>query len=282
MTHRIATVFGGTGFLGQAVVQTLAAEGYDVRLPIRKNAGNIASLRLLSSKGKVLPILTSFRSDSSLFSVCKSADIVVNLIGIFREKGDQTFQTTHVELAARIARLARGANVKTLVHISTLGASLDSQTPYLRSKALGEEATLAFFPEAIILRPAPMLGHAFEERLSFWSRFCPLLPLVKNGVTEIWPVPVKDVAKAILSYARRKEARGHIHTLIGTCGYSLETLVRIPAEKIGIAPSFLRFSPWIAKNAARFPIPFPGRALIRDQIHILQVHASEEQSGGKL
>lgn len=282
MTRRVATIFGGASFLGRAIAQGFAAQGYDVRVPVYDSVRD-ATLRLLSSVGKVAPVATSFRSDSSLYAACKNANVVVNALGIFHEHKKRTFQETHVELAARIARLAKSANVYSLVHVSTLGAALNSRSPYLRSKALGEEATLAFFKEAVILRPAPLLGRGLEgtERLSFWARFCPVIPLVDEKTAEFFPLRVEDVAATAIKGAKRREMRGHVHTLQGTCGYSLEAFVRLPVQAIGEAPRFFRLSPWFAEIAARAPFPFPGKELIRDQLHLLQTR-QEEHAGSSM
>lgn len=68
-------------------------------------------------------------------------------------------ESVHIDGARRIARACREAGVKQLVHFSALGASEQSPSRFLRSKAMGELAVREEFPDAIIIRPAAVYGH---------------------------------------------------------------------------------------------------------------------------
>jgi NADH dehydrogenase (ubiquinone) 1 alpha subcomplex subunit 9 len=74
-----------------------------------------------------------------------------------------TFDAVHVEGAARIARVAKALNVPRLVHVSHLNASHDSSSQFYASKARGEEAVKAEFPEVTIIRPGALFG--YEDKL---------------------------------------------------------------------------------------------------------------------
>ena len=69
----------------------------------------------------------------------------------------------HVTGAERIARICAENGVPRFVHVSHLNADINSPSAFYRTKARGEEAVLASFPEAIIVRPGPMYGQ--EDRL---------------------------------------------------------------------------------------------------------------------
>jgi NADH dehydrogenase len=156
-----------------------------------------------------VPFRANSRSDVAVATALEGSDVVINLIGILFEKGKNTFQSAHVETAARLARRARAASVKHFIHVSALGADAKSKAAYARTKALGEEAVRAFFPDAVILRPSVMFGprDSFLRRFAFWSRFLPFLPLIGGGKTRFQPVYVGDVAAAILAVIEKPKQR---------------------------------------------------------------------------
>ena len=83
---------------------------------------------------------------------------VVNAVSLYVERGTETFQSVHVEAAARIARHACDSGVRRLVHISGIGADSTAHSPYICSRGRGEAVVKAAFLDAIIVRSAAMFG----------------------------------------------------------------------------------------------------------------------------
>ena len=123
VTYRLATVFGGSGFIGRHVVQRLAASGWRVRVATRDPEG-AAFLRPRGDVGQVEPVYADLTKEFSINAAVERADLVINLVGILYECGRQKFNTIHVEGAARIAAAAKAAGVMQLVHLSALGAEI--------------------------------------------------------------------------------------------------------------------------------------------------------------
>ena len=80
-----------------------------------------------------------------MLSKMAMADGVVNAISLYVEHGGDTFHSVHVEAAARIAKVARRAGVKRLVHLSGIGADAASRSPYIRDRGEGEAVVQAAF-----------------------------------------------------------------------------------------------------------------------------------------
>ena len=55
MERRVVTIFGGSGFIGRCLVQKLAAEGWIVRVAVRR-PGPAAFLRMFGDPGQVVPV----------------------------------------------------------------------------------------------------------------------------------------------------------------------------------------------------------------------------------
>ncbi len=269
--QRIATVFGGTGFLGHAVIQELAAKGYIIRVPTR-SSDKAQDLKMLGKVGQIFPFHTTTFSDKALNALIQDCDVVVNLIGIFTEKKASTFQSLHVKLPARLARLAYGASVVHFVHVSTLGADIASPSHYAKSKALGEEAVRAFFPNAVILRPSLIFGprDRFFNKLAVLARFFPFLPLISEGKAKFQPLYVGTVAQAVAASLEQKKARGRTFELGGPKIYSLKEMIQLLLKIRGRRRPLIFMPNWLLRLQTSLFKLFPKPPLTQDQVRFLQ------------
>ena len=299
MSRRVVTVFGGSGFIGRTVVQKLAAKGWIVRVavtdPIRAEF-----LTTAGDVGQVLPLRIDVRNRDSVAKALVGADAAVNLVGILTEGGGRTFQSMHVDSAANIAAAARDAKITTLVHMSALGASRDSNSAYARSKAEGEAAVLGAFPNAVILRPSLVFGadDDFFNRFARMACISPFLPvftrdglkvvcadglphldLFGSGGTVFQPVWVGDVAQAVVNAVADPALAGKIFELGGAQRYSfkelLEVLLQATQQSVVLAP--MPF--WLARLLAPVLSLLPGKMLTPDQVR--QMESDNVVRGGK-
>src|SRR5262245_56718567 len=116
---KTVAVVGGTGFLGKYVVAALQDAGIGVRILSRRNGFNALHPDPESLKG---------------------VDAVVNLAGIKRPEGDQTFQAVHVDLVHALIRCMKEVGIQRLIHISVVVARPAPDLPYHDTKWQGEEA----------------------------------------------------------------------------------------------------------------------------------------------
>ncbi len=198
---KLVTIFGGSGFVGRYVARRMAKEGWRVRVAVRR-PNEAIFVRPYGVVGQVEPVLANIRDDASVRKAIVGADAVVNCVGILQESGRQKFNAVQAEGAGRVARIAREEGVGQLVHISAIGADASSKSGYARSKAAGEDAVLAAFPKAVILRPSVLFGNEdnFFNRFATMARLSPAIPLVGGG-TRFQPVYVDDVARAAVKGA---------------------------------------------------------------------------------
>jgi len=119
--------------------------------------------------------------------------VAVNLVGILYPAGGQSYEGVHAQASAIIGRCAKAAGVGTVVHISTVGISTESESVYSRTKAEGEDALRREFPDATILRPSLVFGPEdnFFNKFANLARFAPALPLIGGGHTKFQPVFVQ-------------------------------------------------------------------------------------------
>lgn len=211
---KLVTVYGGSGFLGRQITRLLAAQGYRIRVAVRRpNQAGI--VRTYGHPGQVEPVFCNIRDDASVLAAMTGASAVVNCVGLMVREGRNTFEAVHVEAAGRIARLSAQQGIAHLVHVSALGADPDSDSSYAATKGKGEQAILQHFPDAVILRPSVLFGadDRFYNRLAAMTRLGPVM-VVPGADTRIQPVYVLDVAEVARRAAEGQVAPG-IYELAG-------------------------------------------------------------------
>ena len=129
----LVTVYGGSGFIGRYIVQKLARSGYRVRVATRR-PNEAIFLKTYGMVGQVEPILCNIRNESSIRNAMLGADAVVNCVGILESVGKNKFVEVQHKGADFVSRIASQLGVKKLVHISAIGADIDSKSIYLRLK----------------------------------------------------------------------------------------------------------------------------------------------------
>uniref|UniRef100_UPI000AAC8F78 NAD(P)H-binding protein n=1 Tax=Sphingobium sp. CCH11-B1 TaxID=1768781 RepID=UPI000AAC8F78 len=141
MKDSLVTIFGGGGFLGRQVAQTLMARGARVRIA-QRDLATAVKVKPLGALGQSQFVAADIRKPESVARAIHGSDMVINLVGILA--GD--FDAFHREGAANVAKAAAEAGVAALVHVSAIGADPESPSAYGRSKAAGEAAVKAAFP----------------------------------------------------------------------------------------------------------------------------------------
>ena len=163
---KLVTIFGGSGFIGRYIARRMAKQGWRVRVASR-HPNEALFVKTFGTVGQVEPVFCNIRDDASVAEVLDGADAVVNCVGILIEDKNNTFSAVQYSGAERIARLAKELGIKSLVHISAIGADENSTSIYSITKAKGENAVISNFPGAIILRPSIVFGT--EDQ--FFNRF---------------------------------------------------------------------------------------------------------------
>jgi len=104
----LATVFGGSGFIGRYVVTALARNGWSVNVAVRR-PDQALFLKTAGTVGQVTPIAANIREPSSVERALDGAHAVINLVGILYQAGPQRFDAVHAAGAGAIAAAAKKA-----------------------------------------------------------------------------------------------------------------------------------------------------------------------------
>ena len=91
----------------------------------------IDDLRLQSVEANV-------RDERSVATAVAGADAVINAVSLYVERGDETFNSVHVESAQRVAAHAQRMGIKHLIHVSGIRSNPRSRSLYIRKRGEGE------------------------------------------------------------------------------------------------------------------------------------------------
>jgi len=269
----VVTVFGGSGFLGRYAVEALARDGWRVCAAVRRPelAGH---LQPLGEVGQIYAVQANVRYPDAVARAVTNAEAVVNLAGIFTEQGRQKFEAVHVAGARGIAKSAREAGVRSLVHVSAIGAEPKSSSRYARSKAAGEEAVLDEFPQSMILRTAVAFGpeDRLFNRFAALARVSPVIPLIGGGRSGWQPIYAGDVGAAIAAACSGKSYPHTIYELGGPETITLRQVLDRTLQWSGRRRLYVPLPYWIFKLVALTMLPLPRRLrpFSVDEIRLLE------------
>jgi uncharacterized protein YbjT (DUF2867 family) len=268
MTRRVATVFGGSGFVGRHIVKRLAAQGWIVRVGVRDPEG-AAFLKPMGEAGQIVPVRADITDADTVAPLVANATAVINLVGILFERGRRTFQRVHVDGAETVARAARAAGVECFVHMSAIGASLDSTAHYARTKAEGERAVAAAFEGASIHRPSVIFGPEdnFFNQFAGMARFAPALPVFP---TRFQPVYVGDVADAFLKTINDASTRGKTYELGGPRVMSFREILQLVLQETRRKRLLIPVPLTLGSLQATLLEILPKPPLTRDQVRLME------------
>ncbi|WP_395712038.1 complex I NDUFA9 subunit family protein [Reyranella sp.] len=275
MKIRQVTIFGGSGFVGRAMVRALAQEGMLVRVACRrielaervKTAGDV---------GQVTVMRTNLRMPRSVAAAVAGSQAVINASGIAFQRGRQRYQEVHVGGARAIAEAATAAGVERLIHVSGIGADRrTTSNPYIRSKVDAEDAIIANFPSATILRPSVVFGpgDVMFTRMARIAAMAPVVPVVGDGRAQVQPVFVGDVADAAVVALARPETAKSVFELGGPTVYTYREIAELTLREIdrrkrvvGIPAGLMKIAAFFAEIPAVVGIT---PQITRDQIDLL-------------
>ena len=271
MRYRRITVLGGSGFIGRYVVKRLAAAGAVVAV-VSRHATAAGFLRPMGDVGQIALINAAIDDKTRIAAALEGADAVISATGILFERGAQRFDVVHTQGPALLAQLAREAGARHFVHLSAIGADPAAPAAYARSKAAGEAAVRAAFPEATILRPSVVFGPEddFFNRFAALARWAPALPLIGGGHTKFQPAYVGDVADAVIAALERADAAAKTFELGGPRVYSFRELIELVLRETARERALVSLPFPLAMLQAAFLEWLPRPPLTRDQVKLLQ------------
>ncbi len=280
MSDRTICLLGGTGFVGGHLTARLANDGWRVRLLTRSAARHRAL--------KVLPTVKIIEGDvyspDFLRNQVDGCDAVINLVGILNERGrdGKGFERAHVELTGKAIAACQAAGVRRFLQMSSLKASPEGPSHYLRTKAEAESIVRrAQNIDGTIMQPSVIFGpdDSFVNRFATLIRLpIPVFPLPRDKA-RVQPVYISDVVEAFARSIDNPDTVGKTYQLGGPEVYSLKELVGFIAETLGLRRRLLPIPDGLARIQAFLMDFVPGKPFSTDNYKSLLVNSICESDG---
>lgn len=270
---RCVTVFGGSGFLGREIVKSLFSDGIAVRVAVR-SPDNVNIPEASKPVGETKAIYADVRDETSVALAMEGCDAVINAVGLYVERRAETFEEVHELGALNVAHQCAVRDIGRLIHISGIGADLNSESSYVRARAKGELLVKDVFPGTTIIRPSVLFGpdDKFLNTLAKLIRAFPMLPLFGEGRTKLQAVYVGDVAQAILKALQNPKTQEQTYELGGPQAFTYRELIELLLGRMSkrrlLLP--LPFFAWDSMAALVSVLPVPP--LTRDQVALMRHH----------
>jgi NADH dehydrogenase len=193
-------ILGGTGFIGRHAAAALLARGHDVvigtRRPKRARQALPEPLRSRALRETHLESLTTRYVWQPLLA---DVDVVLNCVGILRERGSETYDRVQHMAPAALAHACERLGLR-LVHVSALGLREEAPSRFLRSKWLAERAIARSGADYSLVRPSLLdgeggFGARWLRRVANWPvHFIPAQARGRMAVLQ-----VTDLADALVT-----------------------------------------------------------------------------------
>jgi uncharacterized protein YbjT (DUF2867 family) len=195
-----AIILGATGLVGNLILKEVLNDNNfsEVLIFVRKPTG--------ISNPKLKEIVTPM-TDINVLSSSIKGDVLFNALGttIKQAGSKEEQQRIDRDLPIAFARIASENGVKTMVNVSSTGASLKGGF-YLKTKAEMENGTEKFFPgKTFHFRPGLLVGNRKEFRFAekIATGVMKLLdPILVGSSKKYRSMPVDKLAKAMVSLSK--------------------------------------------------------------------------------
>lgn len=235
-------VTGGTGFIGQSLIQHLIQAGKPVRTLLRP-----------SKQSPKLPLgmpvevaVSSLRDERGLRAALKDVEVIIHLAGGERLGSRSNLEQTDVEGARILADAARQANVRRIVYLSHLGADRASAFTVMKAKAIAEGFLQRSGIETKIIRSGVVYGpqDQFTTSLVRLIRLTPFFFLMPgDGHNLLQPIWLEDLI-ACIQIVTEDPSRENQTILIGGGEYlTFREVLQAVMQAARLKRSILRVSP---------------------------------------
>lgn len=229
-------VTGAFSFTGKYIARRLLALGEQVRTL----TGHPRRDHPFGESVAAAPLL--FDDPGALAAALAGVATLYNTYWIRLEHGGLTFDRA-VANTRSLLQAAQEAGVRRLVHISSVGADVDSPFPYFRAKGLAERVVRESGLPFVIIRPTLMFGNEsiLFNNIAWMLRKFPMFAVPGRGDGRLQPVHVDDVAEIAVHAARGED--GPFIEAAGPEVFTFEELIRLMARQVGSRVRLLHVRP---------------------------------------
>ncbi|MFZ6742292.1 SDR family oxidoreductase [Undibacterium sp. JH2W] len=269
-------ICGAQGFLGRHISQVLQDAGHEVCHGVRKPK---LPERLTDPEEIEINYAQDIEPaiwEKRLRSLGK-IDAIINAVGILNETPELSFDAIHRDAPATLFYAAARCGVKSIVQISALGATNETEHPeamtaYMQSKRAADKTLITSGLNYLILRPSLVVGlDGGSSQLFRGMASLPVLGLPGRGEQQVQPLHVDDLCAAIALWLADENRQSMILHAVGPQAMSYRRMLEIYRLAMGMPAQCMFSIPMpvmrMAASAARL---LPQNLLTPDSLRMLE------------
>ena len=247
-------VLGGAGFIGRHAVKYLKKFGANVIVGTRNptSFNRTESCALDSQTGNCRQvILQNLKVTKDLDHLFDDIDIVVNTVGILRERWKESYEQVHHQAVKVIAEGCAQRNIR-IVHVSALELNNPLKSGFAISKVRGEKALRDSGADWVLVRPSLVdgeggFGASWFRSISKWP--VQFIPTNMQGMFS--PIDANDLGEAIARIALKvnlgKMEEERVFELGGMDDYNFAEYLKLLRPKDLGAARYINVYPLLAR-----------------------------------
>jgi uncharacterized protein YbjT (DUF2867 family) len=180
----------------------------------------------------------------------QGVDVVINAVGILRQRGTQTFDALHWRAPRALFSAASEAGLR-CVQISALGADADARSAYHLSKKRADDFLATLPVDWVIVQPGLVYGAGgASARLFTAMASLPLVPVPGRGDQLVQPIHIDDFVSAVVALVESKTPIARRIPLVGPRHLPFRDMLRELRHALGLPPARLLPIPATLMRAA--------------------------------
>ena len=257
-------LLGGSGFIGSRLVRALLDAGHHVtcgvRAPLRSSGCSTVEVDFTrdSNESDWLPRLTHI-------------DVVINAVGILRQRGAATFEALHVTAPIALFSACERGGVRKVIQISALGADEHAASAYHRSKKQADDRLASMRTPWVIVQPSLTYGEGGASAGLFTMLAAlPLVPVPGDGGQCVQPIHVDDLVAAVVHLLETSAFDNKRIAAVGPRPVTLRELLERLRSAMGLRPAHVVEVPMaLVRAVATLGEHIPGVLLDRESLAML-------------
>jgi uncharacterized protein YbjT (DUF2867 family) len=200
-------VLGGFGFIGSHVASAISERGHLVTVGSRRPG----------AAGQLVQAVRfqEMHNPSDLINIVDAFDVIVNCVGILRQRRHESYEQVHHLAPAALAIACARAGRK-FIHTSALGLHENAKSRFLSSKLRGERAVQNSAADFCIVRPSLIdgmggFGASWLRMISQW----PIQVLPRGATGNIAALNASDLGEAYARLVELKSLAQHREVELG-------------------------------------------------------------------
>lgn len=231
-------VTGANGHLGRRLIERVLRDhrfpGVDavVRSPRAESV-----LEPLAALGPLRVHVIDPGEPDALAGAAEGCVDAVHLVGILKEASGTSYEEAHERTTSALVRAAEKNDLRRIVYLSILGASLESSNPCLASKARAEKILADAGVSSVVLRVPMVLGPGEPGARAIRGQArARLVPMVRGGRSLEQPIDEEDVTEAVLRALALPDVDHEVLELAGPESLPRRELLARAAALVGSQP----------------------------------------------